>query len=269
MLFMDNHDIPDAVSYSKGDMEGYYYRAPGTDPCINLAIEEYLIKYCGKMKKPILYIWQNHDTVVIGRNQCAYRECDLRYAEENGIKVVRRLTGGGAVFHDEGNINYSFILPVKMHDTDLSTKLVIEALGSIGIEAVKDGRNDICADGLKISGNAYYTDKNTGLHHGTLLLKADRERMAKVLSVPVEKLKSKGIASVRSRVGDIASYCPDVCYKDVEKALRTAFINIYGIDHMKDIIIHETDLEDLVEKYRSNKWNIEKVSIDSMGSDEL
>lgn len=250
-------------------MKGYYIRTPGTDPGENLAIEEYLIGYSADMCVAILYLWQNHDTVVIGRNQCAYSECDLEYATSNGIRVVRRMTGGGAVYHDDGNINFSIILPLDLYDIERSTMVITDALGSLGINAVKTGRNDICLDGYKISGNAYYTNEYTGLHHGTILYRVDRERLGRVLNVSPKKLKSKGIKSVKSRVGDIVTLYPDVSPGDIEEAIRTSFMRIYSIDRLNELMVDNVCIARLAEKYRSDEWNIEKVGRDELGSDEL
>lgn len=250
-------------------MDGYYIKAPGTDPCVNLAVEEYLVKRNEVLNAAILILWKNHNTVVIGKNQNAYAECDLEYARINGIKVVRRITGGGAVYHDDGNINYSIIVPIGLHNIDISTALMTDALKSLGIDAVKDGRNDICLDGLKISGNAYYTDKYTGLHHGTLLYRVDSDRMDRVLSVSADKLKRKGIKSVRSRVGDIVTRYPGIEQREIEEAIKASFMNTYRIDELKDLNIAEGDIEELIAKYRSKAWNIDKVGKDEEGSDEL
>ena len=119
-------------------MNGYFAQAIGTDPCVNLAMEEYLVRLNEGLRSVILYLWQNEDTVVIGRNQNAYNECSLKYAEENGIRIVRRLTGGGAVFHDTGNINYSVITTASEHDITRSTQVIIVALQSLGIDAKAD-----------------------------------------------------------------------------------------------------------------------------------
>ena len=250
-------------------MKGYYIRTRSTDPGENLALEEYLIGYSTDMCSAILYLWQNHDTVVIGRNQCAYSECDLEYAASNGIRVVRRMTGGGAVYHDDGNINFSIILPIDLYDIDRSTMVITDALGSLGVNAIKTGRNDICLDGYKISGNAYYTNGITGLHHGTILFRVDRERMSRVLNVSSRKLESKGIKSVKSRVGDIITRYPEVSPRDIEEAIRTSFMRIYSINKLDEIMVDDACIARLAEKYRSDEWNIEKVGKGDTGSDEL
>ncbi len=241
-------------------MKGYFLRASGTDTGINLAVEEYLLRLNEELKSAILYLWQNKDTVVIGRNQNAYNECNVEYACRNGIKIVRRLTGGGAVYHDLGNLNYSMILPVTEHDIIRSTGVIVNALKSLGIEAKATGRNDICINDRKISGNAYYTNDLVGLHHGTVLYRADSKRMEAVLNVSEKKLAGHGIASVRSRVCDIASIRPDISLEDVCMALRGSFKEIYGIEDFNDLDIPFEEIKVLAERYGKREWNLDKVT---------
>lgn len=241
-------------------MKGYFLRASGTDPGINLAVEEYLLRLNEELKSAILYLWQNKDTVVIGRNQNAYNECNVEYACRNGIKIVRRLTGGGAVYHDLGNLNYSMILPVTEHDIIRSTGVIVNALKSLGIEAKATGRNDICINDRKISGNAYYTNDLVGLHHGTVLYRADSKRMEAVLNVSEKKLAGHGIASVRSRVCDIASIRPDISLEDICMALRGSFKEIYGIEDFNDLDIPFEEIKVLAERYGKREWNLDKVT---------
>ena len=134
--------------------EGIFIESKSVNPYENLALEEYLLNLCTASQKAVLYLWQNDYTVVIGRNQNAFTECDIEFAKKNGIHIARRLTGGGAVFHDLGNVNYTMILPKEMFDVNLTTKIIVDALNGIGIKAEKNGRNDICTDHGKISGNA-------------------------------------------------------------------------------------------------------------------
>lgn len=180
------------------------------DPYFNLASEEYLLE---NSREDVFMLWRNDRAVIIGKNQNAFAEINIPYIRQNNIKAVRRLTGGGAVFHDIGNINFTFIT-----DADRGTELdfarfeepVIHALAEMGVSAKLDGRNDIIADGCKISGNAqcrYNTADGRCrlMHHGTLLFSADMAGMSASLNVSSEKLRSKGIKSVRQRVSNIAS----------------------------------------------------------------
>lgn len=183
-------------------------RGTSADPCFNLAAEEYLLNTAAE---DVFMLWQNAPSVIIGRNQNAYAEVNIPFTEQHGIKVVRRLTGGGAVFHDPGNVNFTFITeaPVEPQiDFARFAAPIIEALAELGIPAVLGGRNDITAGGAKISGNAQCTHRRPDgkrmlLHHGTLLYDADTSALAGALRVNEDKLRSKGIKSVSSRVGNI------------------------------------------------------------------
>ena len=177
-------------------------RNPITDPYFNLAAEQYLIDNCDE---DVFMLWRNDRTVVIGNNQNAYAEVDREYADTHGITVSRRLTGGGAVFHDLGNVNFSFIIPSDGKGIDFKryTAPIIESLKKMGLSAELSGRNDILIDGKKVSGNAQCVRHGKVLHHGTLLYSADLSKVAGVLRVDPAKLQSKGIKSVRSRVANI------------------------------------------------------------------
>ena len=184
-----------------------------TDPHFNLAAEEYFMSVAAT---DIFMLWRNAPAVIIGKNQNAWAEVNVPYAEENKITVVRRLTGGGAVFHDLGNVNFTFITKA---DKDLTldfarfTEPVIAALGKLGVRAELSGRNDILADGAKISGNAQCVYKQPNgnevmLHHGTLLFSADMKNLIGALNVRAEKIQSKGISSIKSRVKNIRDLLP-------------------------------------------------------------
>ncbi len=174
-----------------------------TDPYFNLASEQYFLDHA---EEPVFMLWRNEKTVVIGKNQNAYAEIDKEYADLHGISVSRRLTGGGAVFHDLGNVNFSFIMPkgeAESLDFKRFTEPIIRCLGKLGANAELSGRNDILVNGKKVSGNAQCVYKGRVLHHGTLLYSADLSDVAGVLRVDPEKFVGKGIKSVRSRVANI------------------------------------------------------------------
>lgn len=186
-----------------------------TDPYLNLAIEEYLMKYSDD---DYFMLWQNAPTVVIGKNQDLYTEVDIDQTAARGVTVSRRITGGGAVYHDLGNVNYSFITSrTKARALDFAyfTRPVIEALESMGLSVRLSGRNDLLVDvngeemPAKVSGNAQAATETRILHHGTLLFDSDLEVLSKVLKPAPEKLRSKGIASVRSRVTNLRAALPE------------------------------------------------------------
>lgn len=184
-----------------------YIRLGSRDPYVNLAIEEFLLR---ETKEDVFMLWQNDPTVVIGKNQNAYAEVDLAYAEAHGIRVARRLSGGGAVYHDSGNINYTFItFEGEGKDFSYFTRPIIEALATLGVPIVQNGRNDLECEGRKISGNARYTANGRILHHGTLLFDADVGTISSVLCTDPEKFKHKAVKSHAARVGALAAYLGD------------------------------------------------------------
>ncbi len=177
------------------------------DPRFNLALEEYVLKHLGGDEDFVL-LWQNENSVIIGRNQNTIEEINAAYVKEHDVNVVRRITGGGAVYHDLGNLNFSFVTAMKdnLNDYRKFTDPVIKALNSLGVPAEFAGRNDIVVEGKKISGNAQSFHKNRMLHHGTILFDADLSIIADVLNVKQDKIKSKGIKSARARVTNIKPY---------------------------------------------------------------
>lgn len=173
-----------------------------TDPYLNLAVEEYLFK---KSTDDVFILWQNEPTVVIGKNQNIYAEIDFDYLKEKNIKVARRITGGGAVYHDLGNVNYTFISKSESGGIDFArfTSPIISALSSLGVQASLSGRNDIVIGERKISGNAQYSIGDRVLHHGTILFDSDLSVLSGVLRVDPEKIIPKALKSVRSRVANL------------------------------------------------------------------
>ena len=186
----------------------YYIIDKNTDPWWNLAAEEYLFK---NMDKPIFRLWQNENAIIIGHHQNAFAEINTDYVRQKGIKVVRRLTGGGAVFHDLGNVNFTFIDNVSVNEDSASmfarfTLPVINALRELGVNAYLEGRNDLLIDGRKFSGNAVARFKNRLLQHGTLLFSASMADLSNALASRPEKFTGKSVQSNRSRVTNISEH---------------------------------------------------------------
>ncbi len=225
------------------------------DAYFNLASEEYLLK---QTEGFYFYLWINSPSVIVGVNQNAIEEVNLAYTEKAGVKVVRRLTGGGAVFHDNGNLCYTVIAP--FNDTENAYKKftapVIEYLNSLGVKAEFSGRNDITVDGKKISGNAQTVYGNRIMHHGTLLFSSDMTGLEKSLNPSKLKMQSKGIKSVRARVTNISEHLKNkMTILEFKEGLKKVFL--------KNAREYEFTSEDLSainklvkEKYSTYEWNI-------------
>ena len=187
-----------------------YLETGSVDPAYNLAFEETVLT--GRREGDYLLLWQNDNTVVIGQNQNAEAEIHRGFVEEHGIRVVRRATGGGAVYHDLGNLNYSFITAAgdaERLTMERFTRPVVEALRGLGLDAEASGRNDILVSGRKVSGTAQRLSRGRILHHGTLLFDANPAMVAGALNADPEKFRSKSTKSVRSRVGNIRDFLPE------------------------------------------------------------
>lgn len=226
-----------------------------TYPYRNLAVEEYMTTHVPE-GTCILYLWQNRHTVVIGKNQNCWKECRVNYLEREGGYLVRRLSGGGAVFHDLGNLNFTFIVRKPDYDVDRQLQVILEAVRLVGIQAEKTGRNDITAKGRKFSGNAFYRSGEHCYHHGTLLIHADKEDMSRYLNVSKEKLASKGVSSVKSRVANLCEFTPDLTVDRMKEALIEAFSRVYGLtaQRMKENELPQKAIDELTEKFESWEW---------------
>lgn len=219
-----------------------------TNPYRNIALEEYLLQNV-ETGTCILYLWQNRHTIVIGRNQNCWKECKVDGLEKDGGFLARRLSGGGAVFHDMGNLNFTFLVPKEDYDVDRQLKVIIEACRLLGVHAEKTGRNDITIDGRKFSGNAFYKTEKSCYHHGTLLLHVDMENLSRYLNVSTDKLQAKGVSSVKSRVTNLKDFCPEITVELMTKKLIEAFQNVYGLT-AEELREDELPKDVLEEKYR-------------------
>lgn len=233
-----------------------YTETDCTNPFINLATEEYMT-FRAAEGEVTMYLWQNANTVVIGKNQNPWRECRVESMREGDCKLARRISGGGAVYHDLGNLNFTFIAREGEYDIPKQTEVILEAVRLLGINAEKTGRNDLTIDGMKFSGHAYYQSNGYCYHHGTIMFNVDPTPLGEYLNVSASKLKSKGVKSVRSRITNLINHKPDVTLEELKKALYDAFAKVYGGDVERfDIPTAESDpeLKALIDKYSSEEW---------------
>lgn len=234
-----------------------YAETGSTDPAFNLAFEEFILT--GKIAGDYLMLWQNENTVVVGRNQLSAAEIDESFVRSHGITVVRRMTGGGAVYHDLGNLNYSFITDLGNAE-ELSiekfARPVCAALEKLGVKAELSGRNDILAEGKKVSGVAQRIYKGRILHHGTLLFDSSPDMIAGALRADPEKFRAKSASSVRSRVGNIRQLLPvDMSIDQFWQAILRE-LSGEGFVRFEPTAAELREIERLAEeKYRSWDWN--------------
>jgi lipoate---protein ligase len=243
MLFIDNKGI--------------------TDPRINLAIEEYALKNLD-IDQTYLLFYINKPSIIIGKNQNTIEEINTEYVEDNNIIVVRRLSGGGAVYHDLGNLNFSFITKDdgdSFHNFRKFTEPVTNALHKLGVNAELSGRNDIEVEGRKISGNAQFSTKGRMFSHGTLLFDSEVDHVVSALKVKKDKIESKGIKSIRSRVANISEFLSE---KITIEEFRTLLLkNIFeGEEEITEYVLTEEDWKKIhqlsEERYQNWEWNYGK-----------
>ncbi|MFJ7728053.1 lipoate--protein ligase [Neobacillus sp. NPDC097160] len=243
MLFIDNKGI--------------------TDPRINLAIEEYALKNLD-INETYLLFYINEPSIIIGKNQNTIEEINTEYVEGNGIHVVRRLSGGGAVYHDLGNLNFSFITKddgESFHNFRKFTEPVVAALKALGVNAELSGRNDLEVEGRKISGNAQFSTKGRMFSHGTLLFNSEMDHVVSALKVKKDKIESKGIKSVRSRVANISEFLTEKI--DIQAFRSLILKSIFeGQEEIPEYVLTEEDWEKIhqlsKERYQNWEWNYGK-----------
>lgn len=235
-----------------------YIRNESLDPRFNLALEEYVIKYL-EPDNPFILLWQNAPSVIIGRFQNTLEEINVEFIKNRNINVVRRITGGGAVYHDLGNLNFSFIEKTESENIDFRkyNERIVKALAKIGVKAEHNSRNDIAIDGNKFSGNAQYIYKGKVLHHGTILFNSNLEDVQAALNVNYEKFTSKAVKSVRSRVTNVVDYLVNpVSIQEFKQILLKTLFDDKPIIEYK---LSEADLENIKklmrEKYSTWEWN--------------
>jgi lipoate-protein ligase A len=197
------------------------------NPWFNLALEEFLLDNV-TTNEVILYLWQNKNTVVIGRNQNPWQECKINKMSDEGVKLARRLSGGGAVYHDLGNLNFTFIMRKELYDLKKQLTVILQAVNSFGLKAKFSGRNDLLLKGKKFSGNAYYFEDEAAYHHGTILINSDLSKLSEYLQPSKEKIISKGIDSVKSRVINLHSVKREITVDKVNLSIFNCFEQLYG-----------------------------------------
>nr|WP_025775890.1 lipoate--protein ligase [Clostridium botulinum] len=232
-----------------------------TNPFFNLALEEYLLRNVD-IKEDYFILWQNEPTIVIGKHQNTLKEINMNFVKDNNINVVRRNSGGGAVYHDLGNMNFTFITKYNekhLLDFKTFTNPVVYSLGKLNVKAELSGRNDILIDGRKISGNSQHIYKDRFLHHGTLLFNSELENLVKALNVDNDKILSKGIESIKSRVTNIKEHVKEDISMEKFKEILIENIFIWNKNSLKDYNLtndHINDIEKLMEeKYMTWQWN--------------
>lgn len=227
-----------------------YYISTTTDPYENLATEKYLLDTVSD-EGCILFLWQNQKTVVIGKNQNPWAECSCEQLSTDGGKLARRLSGGGAVFHDLGNLNFTFISSTDNMDIQKNLKVIQAACRIAGIEAEISGRNDILADGKKFSGNAFYNSKGKSYHHGTILINSDTAEMTKYLTPSKAKLEAKGVKSVKSRVINLVDLSPGLDCGKMKEYMLVAFEEVFNSFPEMIETVNHSDIESNIQKFSS------------------
>ena len=230
-----------------------------TDPSYNLAMEQHVFD-CLPRDRMYFMLWQNDNAIIIGKYQNTIAEINEEAVRERGIRVVRRLSGGGAVYHDMGNLNFTFSLRTEDYDLRKQQSVIVEACRMLGIPAEISGRNDILTNGCKFSGNSFYSHNGCSFHNGTLLLSVDMANLGKYLTPSKVKLESKGVASVRSRVINLTELVPTLSVAQMADAMVKAAEKVYGLEAktLSETDFDEAEIEKRYQRFSSFDWNYGK-----------
>jgi len=216
-----------------------------------MALDQFMLESL-ELDEPVFYLWQNSPSVIVGRNQSVYAEVNLKYLEDNGIALARRVTGGGAVYHDLGNLNYSIAGPLEAMANGYG--IMEKALQNLGVNAIRSGRNDILVEGRKCSGYAKSMSKGRMMIHGTLMWDVDLEALTSALAVPGSKLSAAGVASVRSRVANLKSFLPGMA--DINEFRAALQVVLADGDSAFALTVEQLKAVDKLadEKFRTWDW---------------
>ena len=233
----------------------YILKTKNTFPYKNLAVEEYLTHHV-REGECVLFLWQNENSVVVGKNQNVYTECDIKAMNHDGVHPVRRLSGGGAVYHDTGNLNFTFCVRTSDYDVSRQSKVILGAVNALGVNAIQTGRNDLTIDGKKFSGHAFYKSGDYCYHHGTILMYTDFSMMKKYLTPDSEKLALKGIRSVKSRVINLSELIPGINKDLLCEKLGQSFSDVYGspVNDMQESQLPGDEILTLKNKFASEDF---------------
>lgn len=236
------------------------YKSNSNNPFFNIAFENFLLTKERDDEDHILYLWRNGPSVIIGRFQSAWKECEVTRMEENNVNLVRRSSGGGAVYQDLNNSIFTFLGPRDKHDVSANNSIITSALlEHSNIVAVPTGRNDIEVDGFKVSGAAFRQTGNRALHHGTLLLDVDMTALDKYLTPNKLKMQSKGIASVSARVSNLKKFDDSLTHEGVCEAISNSFQKHHGvtceiIDVDESAALEESSIQQMMDELMDHNW---------------
>ena len=212
----------------------------------HLALESFWLEE--PLSAPLLFLWQS-EAVVLGKNQNPWKECRLARMEADGVVLARRVSGGGTVFHDRGNLNYALLLPRDMYDSEQAFEMVLSAIRACGLPAEKTGKSNLTVNGAKFSGNAFCFKKGRAPHHGTLLVESDLARLTRYLGASIGKMKTRAVESIPAKVMNLG-----IPMQQIKEALQESFARYYGESSMMEAPDAHPRVRELEQLYRSREW---------------